>query len=166
VRTIGRGTTGGFQSLAGAPAVVKLARQHGISGGEAAAVVARAREAATGTWRSAPEPAKQGSMTPGAAERREAAERMLRELADRLAAGLAPIVAVLDPELIVLTGAVLQAGGEPLRRLIAEALHGMAIPRPRLAVSAVGDNPVLVGAIHAALEATRDAVFSGTVPAA
>jgi len=31
--------------------------------------------------------------------------------------------------------------------------------------SAVPDNPVLAGAIHAALTATRDAVFSATFPA-
>ncbi|HEY3872033.1 MAG TPA: ROK family transcriptional regulator [Actinocrinis sp.] len=156
VRTIGRGTTGGFQSLAGAPAVIKLGRQHGVPGSEAHTVVARAVRFAD------EEPGRGES---GAA-RQEGARRMLAELADRLAAGLAPIVAVLDPEMIVLTGAVLRAGGEPLRRRIAEALHGMAIPRPRLVVSAVADNPVLAGAIHAALAATREAVFSGTVPPA
>ena len=51
----------------------------------------------------------------------------------------------------------------PLRDVIAEALHGMAIPRPRLVTSAVADNPVLAGAIQAALAATREAVFSSTV---
>jgi predicted NBD/HSP70 family sugar kinase/DNA-binding transcriptional ArsR family regulator len=156
VRTIGRGTTGGFQSLAGAPAVIKLARQHGVPGSEAHTVVARAVRFAT----------EQPGRGESGAARQEGARRMLAELADRLAAGLAPIVAVLDPEMIVLTGAVLRAGGEPLRRRIAEALHGMAIPRPRLVVSAVADNPVLAGAIHAALAATREAVFSGTVPPA
>ena len=89
----------------------------------------------------------------------QAARRLLTELADRLATGLAPIVAVLDPELIVLTGAIPRSGGAPLRELVAEALHGMAIPRPRLVESALADNPVLAGAIHAALAATREAVF-------
>ena len=92
--------------------------------------------------------------------------RLLTELADRLAVGLSPIVAVLDPELIVLTGAILRAGGDPLRELIAESLHDMAIPRPRLVLSEVPDNPVLAGAIQAALAATREAVFATTFPAA
>lgn len=145
VRTIGRGTTGGFQALAGAPAVLKLARRHGLPGSDAAAVVSAAVAAAADP----------------AAAHREAARRLLGELADRLATGLAPIVAVLDPELIVLTGALPRAGGAALRGLIAEALHGMAIPRPRLAASGVPDNPVLAGAIHAALTVTREALFSG-----
>jgi len=37
VRSIGRGTTGGFQALAGGPAVLKLARQHGFTGADAQA---------------------------------------------------------------------------------------------------------------------------------
>lgn len=149
VRTIGRGTNGGFQALAGAPAVLKLARAHGFSGADAPIAVGRAAAALT-------------SNQPAA---REAARLLLTELADRLATGLAPLVAVLDPELIVLTGAVPRAGGAALRELTADALHGMAIPRPRLVDSAVPDNPVLAGAIHAALTATREAVFSATVPA-
>ena len=151
VRSIGRGTTGGFQALAGGPAVLKLARLHGFTGAEPHTAVARAADVALRSGES------------GAPAMREAARRLLTELADRLATGLAPIVAVLDPELIVLTGAILRAGAAPLRDLIAEALHGMAIPRPRLVTSAVADNPVLAGAIQAALAATREAVFSSTV---
>jgi predicted NBD/HSP70 family sugar kinase len=149
VRTIGRGTTGGFQALAGAPAVLKLARRHGFSGADASAALARAA----------------GALRSGQPAAREAARTLLADLADRLATGLAPLVAVLDPELIVLTGAVPRAGGAVLREMTAEALHGMAIPRPRLVESAVPDNPVLAGAIHAALAATRETVFSATVPA-
>jgi predicted NBD/HSP70 family sugar kinase len=149
VRTIGRGTNGGFQALAGAPAVLKLARHHGFSGADAPTALSRAVAA----------------LHSGQPVLREAARRLLTELADRLATGLAPLVAVLDPELVVLTGAVPRAGGAPLRELTAEALHGMAIPRPRLVESAVPDNPVLAGAIHAGLTATREAVFSATFPA-
>jgi len=151
VRSIGRGTTGGFQALAGAPAVLKLARTYGFTGADAPSAVARAVAAVT----TAP------GTRPGPVAVREAARTLLADLADRLATGLAPIVAVLDPELIVLTGAIPRAGAAPLRELVAEALHGMAIPRPRVVVSAVADNPVLAGAIHAALAATREAVFGG-----
>jgi predicted NBD/HSP70 family sugar kinase len=142
VRTLNRGANGGFQAIAGAPAVLKLARRHGFAGADGPAAIARAVEA--------------GPL----------GVRLLAELADRLAVGLAPIVAVLDPELIVLTGTILRAGGNPLRELVADALHGMAIPRPRLVLSEVPDNPVLAGTIQAALAATREAVFSATFPAA
>lgn len=162
VRSIGRGTTGGFQALAGGPAVLKLARKYGFTGADPQTAVARAVTAA-GTHvpdldadaeaRDAEQPAA------AAGGRRAAARHLLADLADRLATGLAPIVAVLDPELIVLAGAIPRAGGAALLDLVAEALHGMAIPRPRLVESALADNPVLAGAIHAALAATREAVF-------
>jgi predicted NBD/HSP70 family sugar kinase len=148
VRSLGRGANGGFQALAGAPAVLRLAREHGLSAPDAVAALGRAVAA----------------LAEPAAPAAEPAARFLRVLADRLATGLAPIVAVLDPELIVLTGAILRAGGAPLRELIAEALHGLAIPRPRLAASLVPDNPVLAGAIQAALAVCREAVFRTTFP--
>ncbi|MBR7832645.1 ROK family transcriptional regulator [Actinospica durhamensis] len=138
VRNISRGNTGGFQNLAGAPAVLKLARAKGFPGSDAAAALRRA--------------AASGSVgTP-----------LLTEVADRLAVGLAPLVAVLDPELIVLTGAMLQAGGEVLRELIADALYGMVIPRPRLVLSEVPEDPVLTGAIEAALAETKQELFDHT----
>lgn len=138
VRNISRGTNGGFQNLAGAPAVLKLARSKGFPGSDAAAALRRAAEAgAKGT-------------------------ALLAEVADRLAVGLAPLVAVLDPELIVLTGAMLQAGGEPLRELIAASLYEMVIPRPRLVLSEVAQDPVLTGAIESGLAQTKQELFDNT----
>jgi predicted NBD/HSP70 family sugar kinase len=138
VRNISRGTNGGYQNLAGAPAVLKLARAKGFPGSDAAAALRRA--AASGAV-GAP---------------------LLSEVADRLAVGLAPLVAVLDPELIVLTGAMLQAGGEALRELVAGALYEMVIPRPRLVLSEVGQDPVLTGAIESALATTKQELFDNT----
>ena len=138
VRNISRGTNGGFQNLAGAPAVLKLARAKGFSGSDATAALRRA--AASGPVG-----------TP-----------LLAEVADRLAVGLAPLVAVIDPELIVLTGAMLQAGGEALRELVAEALYEMVIPRPQLVLSGVAEDPVLTGAIESALAETKQELFDNT----
>ena len=87
---------------------------------------------------------------------------ILQEVADRLAVGLAPLVAVLDPELIVLTGAMLQAGGEALRELIAGSLYELVIPRPRLVLSEVPQDPVLAGAIESALAQTKQELFDNT----
>jgi predicted NBD/HSP70 family sugar kinase len=141
-RNLGRGGHGGFQGTAGASAVVPLARAHGI----------RARKAADAVERAAADPG--------------AHRAFLDELATRLATGLSAIVAVLDPELIVLTGDIVLAGGETLRRLVEAELHTLALPRPRLVLSSVAGNPVRAGAIHAALTVARDAVFGSTVQAA
>ncbi|MBR7827165.1 ROK family transcriptional regulator [Actinospica sp. MGRD01-02] len=137
-RNIRRNVNGGFQSIGGAPAVLKLARSKGFSGSDAATAVRRAAEA--------------GPLgTP-----------LLQELAERLAVGLAPLVAVIDPELIVLTGAMLQAGGEPLRELMTAALHDIVIPRPKLVLSELAEAPVLAGAIESALAQTKQELFDNT----
>ncbi|KAB2366741.1 ROK family protein, partial [Actinomadura montaniterrae] len=92
------------------------------------------------------------------------AERALTELATRLGATLATVVAVLDPALVVLTGDVLRAGGEPLRARVQQHLHSLTIPRPAVRLSSLEGNPVLAGALQQALQETRDEVFSTTVP--
>ncbi|MEV4008462.1 sugar kinase, partial [Actinomadura sp. NPDC049753] len=90
--------------------------------------------------------------------------RSCRELATRLGATLATVVAVIDPALVVLTGDVLRAGGEPLRARVEQHLHSLTIPRPEVRLSTVQGNPVLAGALQQALRETRDEVFTTTVP--
>lgn len=84
---------------------------------------------------------------------------LLDRYAERVATGLASIVAVLDPELIVLSGDVLVAGGEPLRARVQSELAELAASRPRLVLAAVPRQPVLRGALESALATTRDEVF-------
>jgi predicted NBD/HSP70 family sugar kinase len=143
IREPGRANTGGLQAVAGAPAVIRLLREHGFRGGRADQIVRRAREAYE---------ADDGR-----------ARAAFGELATRLASGLAAIVSVLDPELIVLAGEVPLAGGEPLRALVERELHTMTIPHPPLRLSSVAGNPVLAGALHLALGETREELFSSTV---
>lgn len=69
------------------------------------------------------------------------------------------MVAVLDPELVVLSGALIAAGGEPLRALVQHELGELAASRPRLVIGEVRHHPVLRGALESALAATRDEVF-------
>src|SRR6185437_946557 len=88
----------------------------------------------------------------------------LRDVAARLAVGLAAVTAVIDPGLIVLTGGVVLAGGETLRELVEHELHALTIPRPVLRLSSVQGNPVLAGALDLALDIVRDEVFGSTVP--
>ncbi|GGL17635.1 ROK family transcriptional regulator [Planomonospora parontospora] len=146
-RQTGRYGDHGYQALGGGPAVLRILRSYGVRGdGPAAAVGEAVRAAGSG-----------GRETP-------AALAGLRDVAGRLAVGLASITAVVDPEIVVLTGGTLLAGGELLRGLVEEELHALTIPRPPLLLSAVEGNPVLAGALDLALAAARDEVFSSTLP--
>jgi hypothetical protein len=68
--------------------------------------------------------------------------------------------------LIVLAGGVITAGGEHLRGLVQDELADLAVPRPRLLLTAIHEDPVLTGALQSALTTTRDEVFNTTGPAA
>ncbi|WP_254407300.1 ROK family transcriptional regulator [Streptomyces sp. GMY02] len=144
VRQVVRANSGGFQELAGAQSVPRLARTLGIDTPEqpyaevAAGLLARA---AAGHGED------------------ERLAGLLRQFAQRLATGLASVAAVLDPELIVLAGGVTAAGGEPLRALVQAELAELAASRPRLLIGEVQRHPVLRGALESALAATRDEVF-------
>jgi hypothetical protein len=66
---------------------------------------------------------------------------------------------VIDPELIVLGGAIADAGGTPLLDLVGDELAELAVSRPRLALSSVPRNPVLTGALHEALTTAKAKLF-------
>ncbi|MFF4542950.1 ROK family protein [Streptomyces sp. NPDC001435] len=143
VRQVTKANSGGYQELAGSQAVPRLARELGIEdlptgpyAEIAAELVARAADHTTGPHR-----------------------ELLRTYATRLATGLASLVSVLDPELVVLSGAALTAGGEVLRALVQAELEELAAARPRLVVGDVREHPVLRGALETALATTRDEVF-------
>ncbi|AYG82845.1 N-acetylglucosamine repressor [Streptomyces hundungensis] len=146
VRHVTKANSGGFQELAGGQAVPRLARELGVAdipagpfNDVAAALITRGAAAAEG-----PEHA------------------LLKAFATALATGLASLVAVLDPELVVLSGGLLTAGGEPLRALVQSELGELAASRPRLVIGEVTQLPVLRGALEAALATTRDEVFDTT----
>ncbi|MEU1704093.1 ROK family transcriptional regulator [Streptomyces sp. NPDC005706] len=143
VRQVTKANSGGYQELAGSQAVPRLARELGITDlpagpypDVAAALLARAADHAGGPHR-----------------------ELLRTYATRLATGLASLVSVLDPELVVLSGSALTAGGEVLRALVQAELEELAAARPRLVVGDVTEHPVLRGALESALATTRDEVF-------
>ncbi|MDW4905853.1 ROK family transcriptional regulator [Streptomyces sp. ADMS] len=143
VRQVSRAGSGGYQQLAGSQVIPGLARELHISpvpsgpyAEVAAALVAQAADINAGPYR-----------------------RLLETYATGLATGLASLVSVLDPELVVLSGACLTAGGEPLRGLVQAELEELAAARPRLVVGDVREHPVLRGALESALATTRDEVF-------
>ncbi|MGW0872734.1 ROK family transcriptional regulator [Streptomyces sp. NPDC002740] len=143
VRQVTKANSGGFQELAGSQAVPRLARELGVTdipSGPYAEVAAALVERA-------------------AAEDTPVHRQLLQTYATRLATGLASLVSVLDPELVVLSGASLTAGGEVLRALVQDELAELAASRPKLVMGDVTERPVLRGALESALAATRDEVF-------
>jgi len=154
VRNVSKANNGGFQELAGCNAVLGIARELGLDVppgslpdaaatllGKAAAVHQETENGGTGD------------------ENADAYAELLARCATGHAVGLASIVSLLDPELIVLAGNVTASGGEPLRALIQSELAELAVPRPRLVLGAVEMHPVLTGALESALATTRDEVF-------
>ncbi|MFD8551264.1 ROK family transcriptional regulator [Streptomyces fradiae] len=152
VRNVAKAGRGGFQELAGARVLPALARELGLD-----VPACGSPEAAVRLLRAAA--AEEGGAVAGGEDDAGVYGRLLDSYATGLATGLAALVAVLDPQLVVLSGDVALAGGEPLRRRVAAELAELAAARPRLALGAVRERPVLRGALEAALAATRDDVF-------
>jgi predicted NBD/HSP70 family sugar kinase len=129
--------SGGFQSLAGGAAVRALAARHGFPAptaaeAVAAAVAARAAESAA----------------------------FLDDLAQRVAGGVASVCVVLDPGLVVLGGEVGRAGGTELAARVAAAVAAVCPARPRVVPTAVPGEPVLRGAMLAAVDQARAALLA------
>jgi predicted NBD/HSP70 family sugar kinase len=120
-----------FHELVSGTAVRSLARRHGITantGHEAAALAVA---------------------SPGGAP------EFLDALAIRIAVGLAAVIAVADPPLIVLSGEVGQAAGAPLAEAVMAALQRLSVLQTTVATTGVTDDPVLLGALDAALASVR-----------
>jgi predicted NBD/HSP70 family sugar kinase len=104
--------------LIGGPAVIAIARSHGAEGGTLRDLVA------------------------GLADN----SAMLADLAPRIALGALPVVAVLDPEVVVLGGPTGLAGGEALASLVHEQLSEHSRWKAPIVSTTVAEHPVLVGA--------------------
>jgi predicted NBD/HSP70 family sugar kinase len=80
----------------------------------------------------------------------------LEAYAGRVAVGLAAVVAVLDPALVVLAGPVAAAGGVTLRDAVVAALPRVAPLDTRVEVTAVDGDPVVLGGLDAGLTTVRE----------
>jgi predicted NBD/HSP70 family sugar kinase len=129
--------SGGFQSLAGGSAVRELAARYGFAAQTPAEAV---------------EVALSGAGRPGEAD---GAEAFLGELAHRVAVGVASVCVVLDPGLVVLGGEVGRAGGAVLADRVAAAVASIWPSRPRVVPTSVPGEPVLRGAMLAAVAQAR-----------
>jgi len=121
----------GLQALAGGWAVQALAAEHGFGGGAPDEAVARAVAAGPG------------------------GEAFLDEVAHRVSIGVAAICTVLDPGLVVLGGTVGRAGGAALAARVAAGVPRICLARPTVVPTRSGEEPVLRGAMLAALEQAR-----------
>ena len=120
---------GDLQDLIGGPAVARLAARHGVSSDAAFAADPDAREA------------------------------FLGELARRVAVGVVPVLALLDPELVVLGGPTGSAGGDRLAELVTSELRPAWGERSVVATG-VDAHPVLRGAREHLIGEVRDALFA------
>ena len=167
----------GLQAIAGGLAVQTLAAEYGFTGATAADVVtaARADLARARSSASAELPvgeAPDGEMADGEAAGGEMAAAdgsraaaFFDELAHRVSIGVAAVCVVLDPDLVVLGGTVGKAGGAELAARVAAGVRQLCLARPAVVPTSLSDEPVLRGAIQAALAQARAGLLSslGTV---
>ncbi|MEU1940005.1 ROK family transcriptional regulator [Streptomyces coeruleorubidus] len=180
---------GGFHSLAASGAVVDLAARCGISvepGQEPSAVgVVRAaaglvRSAvcdvrgvetgagASGTASKGGAPRSMGGTeasvspraVPVASPRAAPATRFLDALADRLAVGVASVVAILDPGCVVLGGEVGQAGGDELAARVQDRIARMTPLTTEVRTTTLGGSAVLRGALLTARDRAQEELFT------
>ncbi|SED66064.1 Sugar kinase of the NBD/HSP70 family, may contain an N-terminal HTH domain [Streptomyces sp. 2131.1] len=151
VRQVTKANAGGFQELAGAQVLARLARELGIEDAPGSGTHQEVAAELVGRAAEAVERGEEGEDGPYAA--------LLDRFATGLATGLASLVAVLDPEIVVLSGELFSRGGEPLRARVAAELAELAASRPRLLAGDVTHRPVLRGALESALATARDEVF-------
>jgi predicted NBD/HSP70 family sugar kinase len=132
--------TGAFQSLIGAQTLIPLAASYGFAESTAGAAVRAAHEAAS------------------AGDQRGSA--FLDELAGRVATGVASICVVLDPGLVVLGGEVGLSGGTALADRVAAEVGRISPARPQVVPTSVTGDPVLCGAIRAAVDQARQELLA------
>jgi predicted NBD/HSP70 family sugar kinase len=132
--------TGAFQSLIGAQTLVPLAASYGFAETTSGAAVHAASAAAA------------------AGDERGSA--FLTELAGRVATGVASICVVLDPGLVVLGGEVGLSGGTALADRVAAEVGRISPARPQVVPTSVTGDPVLRGAILAAVDQAREELLA------
>jgi len=132
--------TGAFQSLIGAQTLVPLAASYGFAEGSSGGAVRAASAAAA------------------AGDQRGSA--FLTELAGRVATGVASICVVLDPGLVVLGGEVGLSGGTALADRVAAEVGRISPARPHVVPTSVTGDPVLCGAILAAVDQAREELLA------
>jgi predicted NBD/HSP70 family sugar kinase len=129
--------SGGLQWLAGGAAVRELAARYGFDA-------------------STPAEAVQAGVSSSSAE----SSAFLDDLAKRVAVGVASVCVVLDPGLVVLGGEVGRAGGTALASRVAACVAAIWPSHPQVVPTGVPGEPVLRGAMLAAVDQARAALLA------
>jgi predicted NBD/HSP70 family sugar kinase len=148
----------GLQALAGGLAVQTLAAEHGFDGATPADAITAALA----------DPARAETSPGGATPRTPRGSNgaaYMDELAHRVSIGVAAVCVVLDPGLVVLGGPVGQAGGAELAARVTAQVPRLCLARPTVVPTSVPGEPVLLGAMQAALAQARAGLLGslGTV---
>ncbi|MET9086604.1 ROK family transcriptional regulator [Streptomyces sp. NPDC004237] len=167
--------SGGYHSLVGAAAITQLAAEHGPELDESGASVAAEASRLASATPSALAPQRGAGRIDlrlrrvGATSHNASADSrrptepnpdFLDALADRIALGLAAVVAVLDPGCVVLGGEIGAAGGAPLAARVEERLRRMSPLATEVRASTLGGAAVLRGALLTARERAQDELFA------
>jgi predicted NBD/HSP70 family sugar kinase len=134
---------GALEYSAGGNAYARLARK-ALASPEAAIL----REIA----RDAPDGPDAKAVFEAAGRGDTAARRIVDELLDLLARAVASVVVVLDPSMVVIAGGIARAGADLLDPL-SERIRTLVPMNPEIALTALGDDAVSIGAIYVAHEA-------------
>jgi predicted NBD/HSP70 family sugar kinase len=133
---------GPFERMVGAEAIVEVgrsaARRHG-------GVLA-----GLGLGLDGMDPRGAQAVFAAAAQGDQAAVEAVHTIAARFARGLAPVLLVLDPDLVVI-GAGVSRAGSALLAAIEDSVGPLTLVPPRLELSRLGDEAVALGAVELAL---------------
>jgi predicted NBD/HSP70 family sugar kinase len=94
----------------------------------------------------------------------EVALRIVDRVADRMAHAIAALAGMLDPELVVISGSVADHGDLFLDRIRRRLLPDLIDRPPRVAMSTLGDQAVVVGAVRMALDHVEASLLGSPGP--
>jgi predicted NBD/HSP70 family sugar kinase len=172
-----RGHAGGAGELRFLELIERVGSTYGIAyllrtlGAEAVAELADRPGAGTGPggrgrrlWELAggnPARVTTGTVLAAARAGDEIALEIVDRVADRMAHAIAALAGMLNPELVVISGAVADAGDLFLDRIRGRLLPDLIDTPPRVAMSSLGDQAVVVGAVRMALDHVEAHLLGG-----
>jgi glucokinase len=86
------------------------------------------------------------------------ARAVLEKIFTMFGVGVANVVAVVDPELIVLGGGIVKGAPAPMLAILDKVLHRLQPDPPPIQLSSLADKAQTYGAIHSALTVAQEAI--------
>jgi predicted NBD/HSP70 family sugar kinase len=105
-----------------------------------------------------PELADAEAVFAAAAEGDGIATKVLDEILDRLARGIAAAIVVLNPSVVIVGGGISRAG-EALREPLERRIQALVPVPPRMILSQLGDEAVALGGVRLALQQVEQTLF-------